>query len=120
MVKKQNLSDIIVAMLNNSGTQVKSDFMQNTVIECLAYVDYETEEFCKALQDNGITFKLEDSYGGEGEGENYWSVYSFSKGDSKVYVKFDGYYTSYDGSNYNEWFFVEPKQVMVTQFHRIK
>jgi hypothetical protein len=68
----------------------------------------------------GLEVQYVDSFGGEGECEDYWSVYSFTKNGETVYVKFDGSYASYDGSEYDEWFFVEPKRVMVTQFHRIK
>jgi hypothetical protein len=81
--------------------------------------DFENEVFGKA-RELGLEVHYVDSFGGEGEGEDYWSVYSFTKNGETVYVKFDGSYASYVGSEYDEWFFVEPEQVMVTQFHRIK
>jgi len=59
-----------------------------------------------------------DSYGGEGEGEDYWSVYKFYRDEEAVYVKFDGSYQSYDGSTYDSWFFVVPKAVKVTQYFK--
>ena len=58
--------------------------------------------------------------GGEGQGEDYWTVYKFTDGTGEVFVQFDGYYMSYDGSTFNEFFFVTPKEVMVTQYFKDK
>jgi hypothetical protein len=73
------------------------------------------------FSDNGIEFNHEDNFGGEGQGEDYWSVYSFkdkSTGET-LYVKFDGWYQSYNGSEFDEWYFVKPKQVQVTQYEKV-
>ena len=60
-----------------------------------------------------------DSYGGEGCGEVYYSIYKFENRDHEVaYVKFEGSYYSYDGATFDSWFFVNPVEVMVTQYHR--
>lgn len=37
------------------------------------------------------------SYGGEGEGDQYWLVLSVSDGETTRYFRKDGYYASYDG-----------------------
>lgn len=57
-----------------------------------------------------------DNHGGEGEGEDFWSVYKFTDGTDEVFVQFDGWYQSYNGSTFNKFFFVTPKEVMVTQY----
>ncbi|HET8685600.1 MAG TPA: hypothetical protein VFM18_02910, partial [Methanosarcina sp.] len=67
---------------------------------------------------NNITTKEVDLYGGEGQGDDYWTVVEFSSGDAKVNVKFDGWYQSYNGSEYTEWFFVVPKEVTVIQWFK--
>ena len=64
----------------------------------------------------GITFENVDFYGGEGKGDEYWSVYEFSLGEEICWVKFNGWYSSYNGSEYGEFFFVEPKEVVVTRY----
>ena len=74
------------------------------------------DNFDTALKEKGITYNRVDNYGGEGRGEDYWSVYSFNNDNEIVYVKFDGYYASYDGSTFDSWFFVYPKEVKVTQW----
>lgn len=77
------------------------------------------EDFDKDTLPPNVKMKEEDNYGGEGQGESYWRVNSFEKDGEKLYVKFDGSYYSYDGSTYDSWFFVEPREVIVTQYVRI-
>ena len=77
------------------------------------------EETYNQLIQAGITAELAEQYGGEGE--DYCTVYKFYNGNESVYVHFDGWYSSYNGSEFfNEWFFVEPKEVQVVQFQRCK
>lgn len=80
---------------------------------------YYEDSIPEELTAMGLTLVDEDSYGGEGKGEEYWHVYSITNGTETVYVKFDGYYASYSGSEFQEWFFVEPKEVTVTQYFRV-
>jgi hypothetical protein len=65
-----------------------------------------------------ISFKEVDSYGGEGEGNNYYTVYQFTDNDTggQVYVKFQGWYASYEGAEYESWSFVQPKGKTVTVY----
>lgn len=72
----------------------------------------DPEEFT----DLSISTKCVDNYGGEDQGSDYWSVHEFSKDSEKVYVKFQGWYASHYGSEYQEYLFVEPKQKLVTVF----
>lgn len=76
-------------------------------------------QFLDSVNELGLTFEFEDRYGGEGQGDEYWSVYKFSRGDEVVYVKFDGWYASYNGSEFNEWYFVEPQEKVITVFNRV-
>jgi hypothetical protein len=79
----------------------------------------EEKEFRAALTEAGVVCQHEDNYGGEGQGDDYWSVYSFTRGDEKVYVKFNGWYASYNGAEFTEWFFVEPKEKVITVFEPV-
>lgn len=69
-----------------------------------------------------LTWELVESYGGEGDGSSYWTVYKFTDTETNetAYIQFDGWYASYVGSEFEEWFYVEPKEVLVTQYHRVK
>lgn len=80
---------------------------------------FEHEVLAKAKELN-LKVEFVDNFGGEGCGDQYWSVYSFTKDNETVYVQFDGWYASYVGSEYNEWFFVEPKEEVVVNFYRVK
>jgi hypothetical protein len=42
-----------------------------------------------------------DAYGGEGQGETWYRVKHFV--DHDVYIKVDGFYTSYDGTDFEDW-----------------
>jgi hypothetical protein len=78
--------------------------------------EFENAVLAKA-KELGLRVDFCDNHGGEGE--DYWSVYSFTDGYQVVYVKFQGWYASYNGAEFTEWFFVEPKQVQVTQYEKI-
>ncbi len=76
-------------------------------------------DFLAVVKKKNIQFQHEDSYGGEGQGDDYWSVYSFSRDGETIYVKFSGWYASYNGSEFNEWFFVQPQEKVITVFNRV-
>lgn len=63
-------------------------------------------------------FKMADSYGGEGQGDTYYKVFKFESGDKVAHIKFDGYYSSYEGSEYRQAFLVEPKEVTVIEYFK--
>lgn len=52
--------------------------------------------------------------GGEGKGDNYNSVYFFPK--AGMYIQFQGYYQSYNGSTYTDMYLVEPKEVTKIEY----
>ena len=81
--------------------------------------EFEDAVLAKA-KELGLDVAFCDNHGGEGEGDSYWSVYSFTDGDNVVYVQFDGWYASYNGSEFTEWFFVEPKEVLVTKYFKLE
>jgi hypothetical protein len=65
---------------------------------------------------------IEDSvcvshFGGEGEGDNYYSVYFFPR--VGMYIQFQGYYQSYNGSTYTDMYQVEPKEVTKIEYFTI-
>lgn len=77
------------------------------------------EEIIKILQDNDVSlydfayndvdFKeiglgeviVTDRYGGEGKGETWYSVKHFV--DFDIYIKIDGWYSSYEGVSFESW-----------------
>ena len=64
-------------------------------------------------------YKGVDSYGGENQGSDFYSVILIRNPDNhdeQYYIKFQGWYTSYDGAEYDNWSFVEPKQKTITVY----
>lgn len=88
--------------------------------EYLEDYDEDLSTFFTAAKEKGIEWTSEDSYGGEGQGDDYWNVIKFISGNTTVYVKFDGWYQSYNGCEYTEWYFVEPKEVTVTRYFKVE
>lgn len=84
--------------------------------------EYEKETFMdgygpeEVFDNQLITVKQVDSYGGEDMGSDYWSVYSFTKDNEEIFVKFYGWYASHVGSEYRGYSFVKPKQKTITVY----
>ena len=117
----KTLKSIVEEILKNTEDDtINYCFFQAQGIEpyCGKFYYKGQEETYNQLIQAGITSEFADQYGGEDKGDKYWTVYKFSKGNEAVYVQFDGWYASYSGSEFNECFFVEPKEVQVVQFRR--
>lgn len=55
-----------------------------------------------------VKFKIIDAEGGgEGDGEHQHTVVEFTLGGETVLVMFEGWYYSYNGSEYNRWCFAK-------------
>ena len=82
---------------------------------------YEGDYVKKWSQDDNDPFehKAVDSHGGEGEGSDFWTViliHNPDNHDEQYYIKFQGWYSSYSGAEYEGWSFVEPKQKTITVY----
>lgn len=77
-----------------------------------AYEDYDEEDLSLG------EIKEVDSYGGEGKGEEWYVVMHFV--DHDVYIRVDGYYSSYEGVDfYDGWSNcseVRPQQKTITVY----
>lgn len=80
-------------------------------------------EMLEASQEYGVdvsefgTVYFVDSYGGEGQGDQYWYVFKLIYTDgAERFFKVDGYYASYSGGYYDEMYEVFPKQVLRTEW----
>lgn len=113
------LKELLKELLDGADSDITNQFFGSEFnLEIDEYDEESTVEFKKILVDNKVIVEFEDNHGGEGEGDDFWTVYSFTLDTEKVFVQFDGWYASYNGSEYSEWFFVQPKEVMVTQYFK--
>lgn len=62
-------------------------------------------------------FDCIEHFGGEGRGDDYWTVYYFE--DHDVYISFDGWYASHHGSEYNDMSEVRPKEVVKREWEAV-
>ena len=67
---------------------------------------------------DGYNLKCIESYGGEGMGTKYWSVWQVTGPDGidLGFVKLYGVYYSYDGATYQGWKVVKPVEKLVTVY----
>ena len=81
--------------------------------EEFAYDDYDVD-----LKQYFGEFEEIEHEGGEGEGEKYHIVWYFK--DHDLYIRLDGYYTSYNGTDFDDYEFYEvrPKQVTITVYEK--
>ena len=65
-----------------------------------------------------VDFSRVADYGGEDMGSEYWKVYKFTDKNTgeEVYIKFDGWYASYEGAEYTEMSIVQPVVKTVTVY----
>lgn len=114
------LKDKIVTLLAEVDSDIIGEFFNGELTEDARWDSEEITEFRKILSDASISFQFVDRYGGEDEGSDYWSVYSFSDGMEVVFIKFQGWYASYDGSTFQEFYEVEAVEKMITVFEKKK
>jgi hypothetical protein len=98
--------------------------------------DYNVEELTRKILDgsdlyeeitsyftgelDGTIVTSESSRGAEGDGAEMYGTFKIKTEQEEVYVEFSGRYSSWDSSSYDDFYFVQPEEVMVTQYKRIK
>ena len=86
------------------------------ICEELMYEGGYTKDWTK---EDVFEYKGVDSHGGEGEGSDFYGVILIRNPDNhdeQYYIKFQGWYASYDGAEFTDWSFVEPKQKTITVY----
>jgi hypothetical protein len=113
------LKDVETLLIESDEYIKRALFDQDFTSEFCKYDSKEEVEFKSKLQLLGIDMVSVYHYGGEGQGEQYYKVWKFSRDKEEVYFKFNGYYQSYNGATYDEYFQVKPKEVQVIQYEPI-
>jgi hypothetical protein len=113
------LIDRVSALLAEADNEVKNEFHTCEFKSRENSWDYKpVKDFRKQLVESKINFELVDSYGGEDQGSDYWSVYSFTDGLQVVFIKFDGWYASHEGNTYEQFYEVKPVEKTITVFEK--
>jgi len=122
MTNKEQLKETVKSFLDTDfpdsdyGSLPSAMFLSEFPEEGSKYNGEVELEILSKVDKLGLQVNFVKNFGGEGCGDRYWSIYSFTKNNETVYVQFDGWYASHYGSEFTEWFFVKPKEVTVTQF----
>ena len=99
--------------------QLVTDYLNSNRDICEEFM-YEGD-YIKDWKSNVLPFeyKCVDSYGGEDQGSDFYTVILVRNPDNRdeqYYTKFQGWYASYAGAEYDSWSFVEPKQKTITVY----
>jgi hypothetical protein len=89
----------------------KNMLTKKEVLENVDDIDFYTLEYS-----DGVTV-VDESWISSSEKSKVFKIETSDAGI--LYVKFTGYYNSWDGTNWNDAEFVEPKEVYVTQFVKV-
>ena len=112
------LNDKIIALLAEADDDIIREFFYGEVNDNITWNSKEVKDFRKVLSDSNITFQFVDRYGGEDQGSDYWSVYSFTDGMQVVFIQFQGWYASYEGSTFDEFYEVQAVEKTITVFEK--
>lgn len=112
------LKDKIVSLLTEADSDIIAQFFHGEINETTRWDSEEITEFRKVFSDASISFEFVDRYGGEDQGSDYWSVYSFSDGMQVVFIEFQGWYASYDGSTFDEFYEVQAIEKTIIVFEK--
>lgn len=67
-----------------------------------------------------MTEKCVAHYGGEDQGSDYWTVWQFNHEDGdKTLIRVNGWYQSYNGTEYNDYDEVQPAEQQVVVYKKI-
>jgi hypothetical protein len=102
-------------MILKETLQIIFDELDESSLKCMMqeYCDDDTET---ALDNQLIVYTVEDSYGGEDQGSDYWCVWKFSKDGETCFVKFYGWYASHYGSEYQGFKFVTAQEKTIVVY----
>jgi hypothetical protein len=121
MAAISNIEQEILDWFNNEY-EYKEDYVDEGE-EKAEYFSTVWPAFNEEIYGDGIvelasgTAKTVDSYGGEGKGDTYWVV--FQVGDK--FYRVDGYYSSWEGTNWDsaEPYEVKPVEVTVIKYKKV-
>lgn len=115
---EQDLIEFLKDNLNDWDEFFFNDYAVDGNIH--GYMDHYLEDGTPNPWGDWLKYELVEDFGGEGQGDDYYKVFRFyTAGGQEAFVQFDGWYASYEGSSYDDWFFVAPKEVMVIVYEPI-
>lgn len=131
-MNKENKEDKLKEIEREFRKNIASAFEISTYmkLEDFGYEDIEDVDFssiyCEILgyiSGESDNYKIEfiEHRGGEGDGATQYKVYKITNKSTNEenFVEFSGRYSSWDSSEYTDYYFVEPREVVVVKYERI-
>lgn len=106
----------IKALLNSLKPSVLRSSFFHDEFNTANHEKYPCDASTLFLEQNKINVSMVKKRDGNGLLEVYYKIYKFETETESCFVQFDGYYTSYKGSEFQEFFCVKPVEVTVTQY----
>lgn len=111
--------DLVKELKNLSEKDIQSNFFYDPIeykVGKTTNIDNESILLLIAkLAIDEITVKAR--YGGGDMVADFYTVLSFKRRDEIVYIKFNGYYYSYEGATYEEFKVVTPQEVVLIKYN---
>lgn len=121
-VTVKQFENVVEAGIPYEYTPWKATEPVDDILEGSDFWGYEGQEHEPfEVPDFGTLAYVDGETGGEGSAEYIWQVWSVTDADGVQYFKKDGYYMSYDGSNWDGALYeVEPFEKTVTDWRTKK
>lgn len=95
----QKENDRLIATYGQGDRETTLDYIDwNAAQGLFSWGKYED----KAIKHNGIAVSLAEQHGGEGQGDEYWIVFNAVSDGQEQYFRIDGWYSSYNGSEFED------------------
>ena len=106
---------------NNELLRLTSEYGSHWMYDDVDTSEISNNENGEALVKLGVkSIKSVEQYGGEGQGETFYNIFKYTFEDGEeTYIRFDGWYASYHGAEYQDAYIVKPVEVTVTQYHLV-
>lgn len=119
LIKSASLTDKVMYFIE----EMSRSTIEEALFKGNTYSRQDTlfQKFKARLNEHAIGFELAEEVGGDTEedGSTYFKVYNFSDGVNECWIKFDGWYSSYDGAELRVYFPVKPEVKQITVFEKV-
>jgi hypothetical protein len=116
-LEAENKRDEYVKLHRKDGWYQSPEYIEYSKMP--SKYDISQEEYLK--ENNIPVWEEVEQYGGEGQGDTWYSVKYFP--DHDVYIRVDGFYSSYNGTDFNGWSDcteVRPQEKTITVYQTVK
>jgi len=125
-MKKEQINKILAEALKANGVNYSEEDSDefSTLPDAIQETYYGWSGSNKTEHPDGFTLKIEEEFGGEGQGDDYWFVLSLTENftKKKTHIRFNGWYASHHGHEFDDDDFdiVEPRTIEVIKWFSVK